>query len=87
MNTENTNPQTTPMPNEIPSQNNNPKSFAVIILAILLLITLFIFGAYIYFKEIYETESVNLSTNENNNGSPTQVQPTIVEEFLNANER
>lgn len=82
MNTENVNPQAPLTQNETPSQNNNPKSFAVIILAILLLITLFIFGAYIYFKEIYETESVNLSTNENNNGSPTQVQPTTLEELV-----
>lgn len=80
MNTETTNPQTPVTQNETPSQNNNTKSFAVIILAILLLITLFIVGAYIYFKEIYEPESVNLSTNDTTSANPTQPQPTIIED-------
>ena len=85
MNIENNTQQTPPTLNETYVQsNNNPKSFAVIILAILLLITLFIFGAYIYFKEIYEPESVNLSTNDTTSANPTQPQPTIIEYITNS---
>jgi hypothetical protein len=83
MNIENNTHPTTPSTSETYVHgSSNTKSFAVIILAILLLITLFVFGAYIYFKEIYEPESVNLSTNQNNSVNPTQLQPTIIEEPL-----
>ncbi|HRN85691.1 MAG TPA: hypothetical protein PKU78_00785 [Candidatus Dojkabacteria bacterium] len=83
MNIEDNNQPTPPSVDETYIQsNNNPKSFAVIILAILLLITLFIFGAYIYFKEIYEPESINLTTNEPASINPTKTQPTIIEEML-----
>lgn len=81
MKIENNTQQTPPTLNGTYVQSNsNPKSFAVIILAILLLITLFIFGAYIYFKEIYEPESVTLSTNDTTSANPTQPQPTIIED-------
>lgn len=56
--------------------NSNTRSVAVIVLTILLLITLFIFGAYIYFKEVYETERVSLTTNGPTTVVPSEIQPT-----------
>lgn len=80
MNNVNT-PQTMPTQAD-ESVSSNSKSFAVIILAILLLITLFIFGAYIYFKEIYEPYNIDTTTanspiNTASENAPANVTPTV----------
>jgi hypothetical protein len=80
MNIENNVPQVPAQPvnQTFVQPSSNFKSVTVIILCILLLITLLIFGAYIYFKEVYEPKSVNLTTNGSTSLTQTTVEPTMV---------